>query len=207
MLNRISLTKDDQLFLLGDYVSRGESSSKVLDIILKLKREKYNVFPIRGNHEQMILDRVNGKPQELSWLAQKFQYEDLLVGKNRIKGKYLYFMRMLPYYIELDKYFLVHAGFDFSHEKPLEDYESMVWTTEVKYDSKKANKKRIIHGHKTRSLQAIENSIFNKENVIGLDNGCVYYGTIPGRGYLLCLELDSNRLIKEKKLEGSIQID
>ena len=44
----IGLSKADLLFLLGDYVDRGPSSKAVLDYILQLKDERYQLFPLRG---------------------------------------------------------------------------------------------------------------------------------------------------------------
>ena len=46
--------KNDQLFLLGDYIDRGQDSKGVIDYIIELQKE-FQVFPIRGNHEENIL--------------------------------------------------------------------------------------------------------------------------------------------------------
>src|SRR5688500_13625324 len=53
---RISLTKADQLFLLGDYIDRGKHSAGVLDYLMGLVSEGYQIYPLLGNHEQMLLD-------------------------------------------------------------------------------------------------------------------------------------------------------
>ena len=61
LLNRISFSKDDVLYLLGDYIDRGPDSRGVIDHIWKLQKEGYQVHCLRGNHEQMLLDEVASK--------------------------------------------------------------------------------------------------------------------------------------------------
>ena len=61
----IKLTKSDQLFLLGDYVDRGPYSQEVLDYIMHLMDRGYHIFPLRGNHENDLLDYVKGESRFL----------------------------------------------------------------------------------------------------------------------------------------------
>lgn len=200
LLERIQLTKADQLFFLGDYISRGESSAKVLDMIMDLQKNGFQVYALRGNHEDMLLDCVKNRPYELSWLNNKLHFDDLLTSKKELKAKYLGFLNSLYYYIELDDFFLAHAGFDFSKLDPFEDYESMLWIREFTYDARKAKGKRIVHGHTTKPLIVIREALVNGVEVIPLDNGCVYLNEKPQRGHLLCLDLDSEELVMEKRV-------
>lgn len=50
-IDTIRLQKSDYLFFLGDYIDKGSDSKGVLDIIIDLKKQGFNVFPLRGNHE------------------------------------------------------------------------------------------------------------------------------------------------------------
>lgn len=51
MLDKIGLTEDDDLFILGDIIDRGPDGVKILqDMSLRA-----NVFPVLGNHELMAL--------------------------------------------------------------------------------------------------------------------------------------------------------
>jgi serine/threonine protein phosphatase 1 len=54
LLDKIALTKDDELYLLGDYIDRGPDSKGVIDTIWKLMDDNYRVFCIKGNHEEML---------------------------------------------------------------------------------------------------------------------------------------------------------
>ncbi|MBX2840334.1 MAG: serine/threonine protein phosphatase [Flammeovirgaceae bacterium] len=207
LISKIELTISDQLFLLGDYVDRGPGSSRVIDYILKLQEENYQVFPLRGNHEEMYLDfEEKNDTKYLARYAQENYATDLLNSQGRVKARYLNFMKNLPYYFELDDCFLVHAGFDFSAEKPFENIYQMVWIRNFWYDKHKAKNKKIIYGHTPTSLDEINDAIKQKKPLLPLDNGCVF-GTnfgesrYPEYGKLLCLNLDTFELISQYKID------
>ena len=56
LLDQIKLKKHDQLFLLGDFIDRGRQGKEVLDKVISLIDEGYAIYPLRGNHEEMLLD-------------------------------------------------------------------------------------------------------------------------------------------------------
>jgi serine/threonine protein phosphatase 1 len=100
-------------------------------------------------------------------------------------------MRNLEYYIELDHFFLVHAGFNFRNGDPFNDKNSMLWIRDYEIDSSKVANKRIVHGHVPVSLEFIDLSIRNNNyKFIDLDNGC-YMTKKDGFGNLVALELNS----------------
>jgi serine/threonine protein phosphatase 1 len=49
------LEHEDMLFLMGDYIDRGPDSKGVLDYILQLLESGYDIRPLLGNHEEMML--------------------------------------------------------------------------------------------------------------------------------------------------------
>ncbi len=51
----IQITKDDQIFLLGDLIGKGLNSSLVLDLVNDLKRKDYQVFPIKRKSRRKII--------------------------------------------------------------------------------------------------------------------------------------------------------
>ena len=55
LLEKIALSHDDTLYILGDMISRGKRSKKTIKTILSLQKEGYSIIPIRGNHEQFII--------------------------------------------------------------------------------------------------------------------------------------------------------
>ncbi len=53
--------------MLGDCVDRGPDSRDVIDELLAL-RERCRLVPLLGNHEEMMLNFLDGRPQPDNWL-------------------------------------------------------------------------------------------------------------------------------------------
>ena len=200
ILDKINLQKSDQLFFLGDFIDRGPSSSGVLNLILELQKDSYAIFPLRGNHEQMLLDTARYNPEELANLAKANNVADLLDG-NQVKANYFGFLDSLPFYYELDDFFLVHAGFNFDAQNPFEDYYAMLWIRGFVPNNQWLKDKPVIHGHDPATMEEIQDSINNRKLKMPLDNGCVHYGLRHGMGNLLCLNLDTLELFIQKNVD------
>ena len=197
----VSLQKEDQLFLLGDYIDKGPDSGAVLDYILGLIDKGFEVYPLRGNHEQNLLYAYeNYNPRMFAAFVGKMNKSRTLLDENgELIEKYRVFCEKLPYYYELDDFYLVHAGFDFKRENPFENLYAMIEIRQRIVDISQMNGKRIIHGHKPEEIDQIRQNIKNKAMVLPLDNGCVYRK--PSKlldykklGNLCCLNLDTFEL-------------
>ncbi len=201
LLHDLHLTRKDQLFLLGDYIDRGPDSSGVLNTIIGLMEDGYNIYPLRGNHEQMVMDKaaLAGTEETIAYLENN-NSEDLLGRNKKVRPEYLKFFERTAYYFELDKFYLVHAGFDFKARDPLTAYEEMLWIRQFEPNEKVLQGKILIHGHTPYLLDVIKEAVASKSHVIPLDNGCVFHGENKFLGHLLCLDLDTFELfIKENK--------
>ena len=194
LLEQLHLSKNDQLFLLGDLVNKGPKSSKVLDEVIRLQKSGFQLFTLRGNHEQMLIDCAEHEAYKLNFMLEKFNSTDLLQRKNKVKSKYLNFFTDLPYYFELERHFLVHAGFNFNKPNPFTDYDSMMGIRKFEANAIIAKGKQIIHGHVPHNLPIIQHNIANKKLVIPLDNGCVYWKSRENQGNLVALELNDGEL-------------
>ncbi len=208
LLEKIKLSEDDTLYFLGDYIDRGPDSSGVLDIIINLKKQFPNIFPLMGNHEYQTLQAEKEYDSESFYFFVKKigKSKGVLNKKKKIRKRYKKFMKSLPYFIELDDYFLVHAGFDFKKEKPFDDVDALLNIRNFKYDKHKAKGKRIIIGHNPTALHKIKKRIKKKKKIIKLDNGCIY--TKPHKiydytqlGRLCCFNLDTYELICQKNID------
>jgi UDP-2,3-diacylglucosamine pyrophosphatase LpxH len=62
LLDKIGLTRNDNLYLLGDYVDGGADAKKVVDTILELIDLGHKIHCLRGNHKQMMLDYQTDNP-------------------------------------------------------------------------------------------------------------------------------------------------
>ena len=201
LVARLALTADDQLFFLGDFIDKGKNSRSVIDFLIQLVKGGFQIFPLRGNHEDDLLFLYEFNRDYLIEQYIKTEKGPTLFNQDRkIDKNYLEFLNGLPYFFELDKVFLVHGGFDFKHEKPFHNTDEMLWIRNFDYDSKQANNKTIIHGHNPTKLEEIKEKIANRDNIIALDNGCVF-NTMEGYGNLLCLNLSSFELIVQENIE------
>ena len=113
LLDKLALTTQDQLFLLGDYIDRGPDSKGVIDIILKLQEDGYQVNCLRGNHEQLLLDSNFRTESARIWLSNggistmdSFDIEHI----SFLPDRYFNFFKNLPHYFIEDDFILVHAG-------------------------------------------------------------------------------------------------
>lgn len=209
LLQKIGLDKADDLYLLGDYIDRGPASKEVIDLILKLKEEKYNVHCLLGNHEVMLLHalRYPLSPEAQSWKHWNGGENTLksfgAKSVSDIEDKYIDFILSLEYFLEKDNFLFVHAGVNFELEDPLEDKETLLWSFD---DHPKVNRKWlgdriIVHGHRIHTRDRIRQNINELEEfpVLGIDNGCVY----PKREYnkLCAVELNSMELSFQKNIE------
>jgi len=203
----IQPSKHDWLYFLGDYIDRGPSSKEVIDYIVYLQKEQYNIRTLMGNHEDFLLKALEEESnlKSILGLKQKNRKKEEWFyhgGTDTMKSfklanlkdfpvEYLEWMKNLEYYIELDNFFLVHAGFNFKLENPFEDKSSMLWIREYDIDNEKTGNKRIVHGHVPVSLEFIDMSINNNTyRFIDLDNGS-YMTKREGFGNLVALELNS----------------
>lgn len=208
----IQLNPDDHLYLLGDYIDRGPDGKGVLDYIMNLLENGYKVIPVLGNHEEMLLKAQLGYDQLMTWLfnggkttLKSFGIEDPPVSTYRvilnIPEKYKIFLRNMKIYVKTEQFIFVHAGIDFSVDKPFLDKHSMLWTRSPVIDKEKLDGKRIIHGHNAISLSQIKKMVEDPETVsICVDGGCCYKDRI-GLGNLVGINLETNELVWKENIE------
>jgi serine/threonine protein phosphatase 1 len=193
----LQLQLTDQLFLLGDYIDRGPDTKGVLDYIMALQDSGYKVSTLMGNHEDMMLQAMEGSAYLKHWFRNGGQEAVASFGVKDLKAvpdRYWHFLQQLDFYIELDDYLLVHAGFDFDSPHPFTNHEAMLWIRDFHVDEKFTRNKTIVHGHTPTQKSDIEEMAYDPGNkVINIDAGCVYK-RVPGLGNLVALDLDTRDL-------------
>ncbi len=201
----IKLTVSDRLFLLGDYVDRGPSSQAVLDYIIQLIEKGYQIFPLRGNHENDLLEFAEGEPRFLLWQLNRHNYSEI-ARNGKLLDRYFLFLNSLPFYYEMSDYFLVHAGFDFKSEKPFENRTAMLWLKYFDPAADQLNGKKVIHGHDPVYMNVIIDHIEKDRITIPLDNGVAFtrkhklYDTSQ-MGNLCAFDLDTHALFAQKNID------
>lgn len=194
--NKIGIRKNDKLVLLGDYIDRGNQSKAVVDYILELLRMSFDVTPLMGNHEAMLLDAL-GNTRLLSLWFQNGGYKTLdsfgIRSLKDLSPLYIDFFKGLPHYYSFENYLFVHAGFNDELNNPFEDHYQMFWTRREKYTNPVLRDKMIIHGHTPVTEAFCRKIVLANHQVINIDTGCVYSNVI-GYGRLTAIELYSREL-------------
>ncbi len=176
---KIKIVKCDSIILLGDYIDRGTDSNKVIDYVIDLTNQGYNIIPLLGNHEQMLIDAWNDKNYIARWILNGGSETLKSFGINSISeldNKYLDFFYNLKPYVKIKNHFFVHAGFNDEIESPFDDIQHMIWKCRRKYSHKLFRDATIVHGHCPITKANCDNQILNHTQVINIDTGCVYAG-------------------------------
>ncbi|ALJ00842.1 metallophosphoesterase [Rufibacter tibetensis] len=191
----INLQTSDTLYLLGDYIDRGPDSKGVIDFIMELRRNGYQVITLWGNHEDMMLHALESSGYTDNWFFNGGKETLKSFGVETLFGipmPYWRFIEELQLYVELEDYLLVHAGFDFSAKNPFSDRDTMLWTRDFEVDKKILGNRKIIHGHTPTYLTEIADSLIDPvSDVINIDGGCVFSSRL---GYLVALNMDTLEL-------------
>ncbi len=194
--NKIQLDKNDKLILLGDYIDRGNKSKEVVDYIIDLQEKDYNINPLLGNHELLLLETLEDEKNKPKWIQNGGNETLKSFGISSIKNtppKYLDFFTNLTNYFSIEDYLFVHAGFNDKILNPFQDTYSLVWESQVEYLNPLLAEKTIIHGHRPITIEYCEKQINKTKQVINIDTGCVYKEKV-GYGKLTAIELYSKKL-------------
>jgi serine/threonine protein phosphatase 1 len=215
LLGTIGLSPQDQLFLLGDYIDRGPDSGAVLSKILQLMGRGYQIYPLRGNHEQYLLEAAEYySPQDLRrYVLEVNECTGVVDEEGKIKPLFRQFLESLPFFYVLDDFYLVHAGFNFKGQAPFQDYRSMLEIRNFWADGSQTANRRIVHGHQVTDLAEIEASLRKNATVIPLDNGCCFAKMAAEYkrlnhvivGNLCCLDLDTLELTIQPNVEFAFE--
>lgn len=212
LLKTIHFSKDDQLFLLGDYVDRGPDSNGVISFILDLQKQGYDVRCLKGNHEEMWLRALSHEEEIDIWMrngGEATMQSYLAHDPNGIPSEHIDFLNSLPLYLESDNFLMVHAGIDFKHPNPLQDPFGLLWSRnwQDKIDRNWLGDKIVIHGHTPtpRILIEFQLEVIHRIPAIDIDAGCVYtHAAHSGLGYLCAFNMDQRSLVFQKNSEKAI---
>jgi serine/threonine protein phosphatase 1 len=170
----------DRLIFLGDYIDRGEDSKGVIEFLVNLSAESGRVDCILGNHEAMFLDYLSGE-DVLTFLDNggkttlvSYGIND---GRKEIPRPHMEFLSGLKPFLELEEYYVVHAGMRPGVSIERQTRDDLVWIRDTFIFSEYDFGKRVLFGHTPFSEPLIMG------NKIGLDTGAVYGNR------LTCLEL------------------
>lgn len=205
VLEKIHFSEQDQLYILGDAIDRGEQSIEVLQYIMRQK----NVTYILGNHDynfyalikELGLNMNNFKNDEMKWIFKFWKYdgglptlEGFLALSEFERNEIYHFIEDASVYEEIEyegkKYILSHAGIlNFQEEKLLEEYSYFDFINgRMDYENKYFQNENIyiISGH-TPTFHIRKDKkplVFQENGHIAIDCGCVYGGNLAA----FCIE-------------------
>lgn len=174
------LPDQDALIFLGDYIDRGKNPKGVVDYILSLAGSSSLVQCLLGNHESMFLDYLSGRDLVLYLMNGGSQTINSYRGDGKklaVPEEHVDFFRTLDTYLELEDYYVVHAGFRPEYDIEDQTLEDMMWIRDPFIYSDYDFGKIVIFGHTPFQRPLV------MKNKIGLDTGAVYGNR------LTCLEL------------------
>lgn len=180
------LGDDDILIFLGDYIDRGGSSYEVVEYLLELREQRPNIRFLKGNHEVMLFEFLNGNDPSGNYLynggnATRKSYDSHVGGFVIPENHRDFFNRLLNYY-EGDDFIAVHAGLNPEVNSPeAQSLDDLVWIREDFFRSPKRWKKTVIFGHTpTYYIHGKWGKVYmdDVKNIIGIDTGAVYGGML-----------------------------
>lgn len=181
----------DTLVFLGDYVNKGPDTRGVIDFLINLQGIHQNLFFLRGNHDQLLLDSM-----ATGFTGPEYFEKSLATTLNnfnvdhpsKIPDRYIDFLRSTIFYFIYEPYLMIHAGLNFAIPNPMDDTEAMLYLREMEPVPSMIDHRIIIHGHIPKKLEEVEAQLRERNSAAyGIDTGCVY--PEKGMGHLLALEL------------------
>ena len=176
------------LLHLGDYVDRGPASAAVVRrLAAGPVLPGVTMVCLRGNHEQMMLDALDGGFGAVDHWLENGGHATLRswgVGRSRnpiewrtAMAPVLPFLRGLALFHRIDGYVFVHAGLRPGIGLDAQDEEDMLWIREEFLDWRgpilpEAPDSAVVHGHTPRDRPEVVGQR------IGLDTGAVTGGAL-----------------------------
>jgi serine/threonine protein phosphatase 1 len=178
---------------LGDYIDRGPASAGVISHLIAFRdRAVCETAFLRGNHEQILLDLIDGEEHSARWLdfggletlksygltpsqaARSRRVEDLRrIANAALPPEHLAFLRETELYRKMGDYLFVHAGLRPDRLLDEQADADLMW---YRYydDEPPVWSETVVHGHSTNPRPVIGRSR------IGIDTEAYSSGILTG---------------------------
>jgi serine/threonine protein phosphatase 1 len=184
--------EEDRLVFMGDYIDRGPHPRGVVDYVLRLKdaAPPEQVICLKGNHEAMLLNFLEGRDRELFLLnggmstLRDYWGRDWDLQQNLVlPPDHEKFYQELRLYYETPDYLFVHGGLRPGVPVAEQGEEDLLWIRGEFIAAMDDFGRKVIFGH-TPFRQPLV-----LPNKIGIDTGAAYGNT------LTCLKLPREEFI------------
>ena len=170
LMERVQPSSADRIVFLGDYVDRGPASAGVIDYLIRFAAAFPDTVFLRGNHEQMFIDYLDGLDPALFLINGGQQTLDSYRNRRMwpVPSAHRRFLDSSRHYFESDRHIFVHAGL--RPEIPLAEQTDfdMLWIRDEFLESDFDWGKPVVYGHTPLKEPLLG------ERRIGVDTGCVY---------------------------------
>ena len=178
------------IVFVGDLVDRGPQSAEVLAMLYDLQLKSKHVMVLLGNHEEAMLQALQGDPQMFRrWLAvggvetlRSFgvgpMEEDenvrdyILRARAAVPRPWLSWLSRLPLSVQSGDYYFVHAGVRPGVALNRQNRDDMLWIREDFLEDTRNHGAVIVHGH------SIAADVEIRKNRIGIDTGAYESGVL-----------------------------
>jgi len=200
LLKKLEPYYDRQFVFVGDYIDRGPGSKQVVDHLLDFK-EKVDCVFLRGNHEQMLLDAFRHNKKDLWFMnggratIESYEGEGI---EMKLPDSHMEFYENTRLYYDTKNYFFVHAGLSPARTiadsiKDENEVREFLWERSHLNAFETPWEKTVVFGHTPRPKP------IQKENMIGIDTGCVYDRV--GYGNLTAVKLPEEEFLQQTAID------
>ena len=133
---------------IGDYVDKGPESRQVVDRLLA-GVEGFELVPLKGNHDAMMIDALRDRSKMVDWLAKGGDTALASYGgdpANVPQSHIDWLDRLRLFHVDIHRLY-VHAGVDSGIPLDLQREETLLWKRYSKGFSEGFGNLHVVHGH------------------------------------------------------------
>jgi serine/threonine protein phosphatase 1 len=154
------------LIMIGDYVDRGPDSKGVIEYLSNFDRLGWVLIPLRGNHDQFVLDFLDNPGVYAGWYSSggaetllsygvsppaTMSPPDLELARNQLAAKlperHREFLTGLLFHYSLGDYYFAHAGIRPTVSLSAQKADDLLWIRDEFLLAKQKFEKIVVHGH------------------------------------------------------------
>lgn len=152
---------------LGDYVDRGPDSSGVIDRLQSISFGDAATVFLRGNHEQYMIDYINGGTRVNAWIAnggletmQSYGYDtydplsddDARTFREKVPAAHRSFLNKTALLHQIGNLVFAHAGIDPTRPIDCQKPADLMWIREKFLNNTDDIGVLVVHGHTPRDV-------------------------------------------------------
>lgn len=184
----IKITKNHEIICVGDVVTKGNKNLELLEYIIWLNKNGYNVKSVIGSHEYRMLSLYYSDFGMLELYLEKYNCKDLLLGEVNV---IMDLLSSFPFYIETNEWIIAHSYFSINMSSQIDIRNMLGLSNFSGLSNHSIRSKNQLFGHRAITLEELANSIKSKSKYINIDTGCVY----EDYGFLTSINLNTMDII------------